>query len=49
MLLAKSRNQDLSYQDTKNYWVGVQPVPALGDGHHRRLLITTVRCRNLGL
>ena len=49
MLLARSRSQDLSYQDSKNYWVGVQPVPAIGDGHHRRLLVTTVRCRNLGL
>ena len=50
MVLARSRTQDLSYRDTKSYWLGVNPVaPIPGDGHHRRLLVSTVRCRNLGL
>jgi type IV pilus assembly protein PilW len=48
MLLARSKNQDLNYQDAKSYRVGYLPSIA-GDGFHRRLLTTTVRCRNLGL
>ena len=50
MVLARSRTQDLNYQDNKSYWLGVNPVTTIpGDGHHRRLLVSTVRLRNLGL
>jgi type IV pilus assembly protein PilW len=50
MLLARSKTPDLSYQDPKQYLVGTKVVPAVvGDGYHRRLLTTTVKCRNLGL
>ena len=50
MLLARSKTPDLSYQDPKQYLVGTKVVPpVVGDGYHRRLLTTTVRCRNLGL
>ena len=50
MLLARSKTPDLSYQDPKQYLVGTKIVPpVVGDGYHRRLLTTTVRCRNLGL
>ncbi|KPJ75101.1 MAG: hypothetical protein AMJ54_15875 [Deltaproteobacteria bacterium SG8_13] len=50
MLLARSKTPDLNYQDPKRYLVGTKVVPAVaGDGYHRRLLTTTVKCRNLGL
>ena len=50
MVLARSPTQDLTYQDSKSYWLGVNAVTTTpGDGHHRRLLVSTVRCRNLGL
>ena len=52
MLLAQSKQPDLNYQDTKNYWVGIGAGAGsliIGDSYHRRMLTTTIRCRNLGL
>ena len=46
MLLGRSKAPSRTYQDNKLYRVGTRTIA--GDGHHRRLLISTVMCRNMG-
>jgi type IV pilus assembly protein PilW len=47
-LLARSHHQDKDFHDTKTYVVANQRL-TMNDGYRRRLLTTTVSCRNLGL
>lgn len=49
-ILARSGQPDPQYTDTKTYELGSGVVlPAFNDNFRRRLLITTVNCRNMGL
>jgi type IV pilus assembly protein PilW len=48
-LLARTKGMDLSYSNNENYRVGRQVVSGNGDQFRRRLLVTTVKCRNMGL
>jgi type IV pilus assembly protein PilW len=48
-ILARAKGMDLSYSNNEVYRVGRYTVAGGGDKFRRRLLVTTVRCRNLGL
>lgn len=48
MVLARSKGPDLGYKGNRAFAVGYRRVPG-NDSYRRRLLTTTVRCRNLGL
>jgi type IV pilus assembly protein PilW len=48
-ILARTKGLDLSYTNNEIYKVGRRVVAGGGDRYRRRLLVTTVRCRNLGL
>jgi type IV pilus assembly protein PilW len=48
-ILARSKGMDLSYTNNETYRVGQWSVSGNGDQFRRRLLVTTVKCRNLGL
>jgi type IV pilus assembly protein PilW len=48
-ILARAKGMDLSYNNNEVYRVGRYTVAGGGDQFRRRLLVTTVRCRNLGL
>jgi type IV pilus assembly protein PilW len=48
-ILARTKGMDLSYTNNEIYKVGQRVVSGNGDQYRRRLLVTTVRCRNLGL
>lgn len=48
MVLARTKGLDLGYQGNRTFAVGYRRVPG-NDSFRRRLLTTTVRCRNLGL
>jgi type IV pilus assembly protein PilW len=47
-LLARTRNRDEGFVDGRTYKVGLQELTP-GDARHRRLLETTVKCRNRSL
>lgn len=47
-ILARSQHQDKGYTDKKTYAVANQRITP-NDGYRRRLLTTTVKCRNMGL
>ena len=46
MLLGVSKAPSRTYQDSKTYRVGTRTI--VGNNHHRRLLTSTVMCRNMG-
>ena len=48
-ILARTKGPDLSYTNNEVYRIGRRVVAGGGDQFRRRLLVTTVRCRNLGL
>jgi type IV pilus assembly protein PilW len=49
-ILARTKSPDFSYNDPSTYVVGPQIVdPVASDRFRRRLLSTTIKCRNLGL
>ena len=48
-ILARTKGMDVGYTNNEVYRVGFRLVAGGGDQYRRRLLVTTVRCRNLGL
>jgi type IV pilus assembly protein PilW len=48
-ILARTKGEDMSYSNNEVYRVGSRVVAGGGDRFRRRLLVTTIRCRNLGL
>jgi type IV pilus assembly protein PilW len=49
-ILARTKSPDFGFNDTSTYVVGSRIVdPPAGDSFRRRLLSTTVKCRNIGL
>ena len=49
-ILARTKSPDFGFNDTSTYVVGSRIVdPPAGDRFRRRLLSTTVKCRNIGL
>ena len=47
-ILARTANEEKGYSDTSTYVLANQRV-SVNDGRRRQLVITTVKCRNLGL
>jgi type IV pilus assembly protein PilW len=48
-VLAKTRHPVKSYTNSATYKVGLQNLGPYNDGFKRRLLTTTIKCRNMGI
>jgi type IV pilus assembly protein PilW len=49
-LLVRTKSTDFGYHDPRTYVVGLRQItPAAGDHFRRRLLVSTVKLRNMGL